>query len=431
MNYTFFFDESFHDRNINFNEESEILNIYKTGSHQLDSYVGVFFGFPTDSLCEVERKLIEFEEKYKFHFNLAPEQEFKSINIKAKNFKFGLRSFEKNIFRFYKEYFELIESLKPLIFVDTISKTELALRSIFSNLELPKYIIYNENEIMVSVNKNLFFYSLTKFFITYHTKKLQEMLFDPEISNNPALLKKELLKTLNIIIDRNKQNPRKKIEIQNYKQMINILELSSFNNIQINKNISFCYKPNFQQFEQFINKNNIKSNDVNLVIDEEENTFLDSIQFNFRNIEQKNSSNCIFLHLSDFLANFIGRFIYALHNDKSFIEDNIFNIEDIYNNNLEKKRVISSEWFNLTEDRFLLYKKINKILYHAHSLIPYSTYGDQEITFFTFLNYINDFDWENFKNISNKNLHSDGFNLYLIQILSIYYKIKGDRYSGL
>lgn len=426
MNYTFFFDESFHDRNINFNEDSELLNIYTTGDHKIDSYVGVFFGFPTASLKEVERKVTDFEEKYKFHFNLTSEQELKSENIKSDHFQYGLRSFGKNIYRFYKEYFNLIEEIEPLIFIDTISKTEFALRSVFSNLQLPASIIIPQGEISVTVNKELFIYSLTKFFITYHTTELQKMLFDSNISENPELFKEELLKTLTIIINRNENIPRKELEIQNYQQMKQILELSSFDNIQINNFVNFSYTPNFEQFEIYLKNHKINNNDINLIIDNEENTYLAALNYNFGNVEEEDSKDCILLHLSDFLANFIGRFIYAIYNDICFTEDKILNIEDIYNNNLEDKRLISNEWFNLTKDRFLLYRKINNILYKSHSFIPYSTYGDQEITFFTLLKYFGEIKWETFVRASNEKIHPEAFNQYLIRVLSIYYKIKGD-----
>lgn len=52
--YTFYFDESFHDKKIRINENGQ-FNILREDA--LDNYIGVFWGCPTSDLAS-NRKLI-------------------------------------------------------------------------------------------------------------------------------------------------------------------------------------------------------------------------------------------------------------------------------------------------------------------------------------------------------------------------------------
>ena len=118
LKYLFFFDESFHDRKITYNEDG-LLNIYK--ANLLDSYIGVFFGFPIEQIVHVKMKLSEFEKKYKKLLQLGNDRELKGGTFDAGKFTYGLRSLGNNIFRFYKDFFNLVDEVKPYIFMSFVS----------------------------------------------------------------------------------------------------------------------------------------------------------------------------------------------------------------------------------------------------------------------------------------------------------------------
>lgn len=100
----------------------------------LDNYIGIFWGCPTSDL-KSNRKLIQkFENRQKVRYGLTEEQEFKSTVIAKKNFKYGIRSFNKVTMTFYEELFELLDILNPVIQVNMVSKMELYLRLAFKGL---------------------------------------------------------------------------------------------------------------------------------------------------------------------------------------------------------------------------------------------------------------------------------------------------------
>ncbi len=67
------------------------------------SFVGVFCGYPTDKVEQFREYVESFEMIWKSKYNLKPDQEFKSTNIRKNNFEYGFASLKGNNRKFYIE----------------------------------------------------------------------------------------------------------------------------------------------------------------------------------------------------------------------------------------------------------------------------------------------------------------------------------------
>lgn len=91
----------------------------------------MFWCCPSSEIVS-NRKLIQrFEDRQRAQYGLAEKQELKSTVISKKNFKYGVRSFNKFTVILYEELFELIDIINPVLQINMISKMELYLRLAF------------------------------------------------------------------------------------------------------------------------------------------------------------------------------------------------------------------------------------------------------------------------------------------------------------
>ena len=224
--YTFYFDESFHDKKLRINEHGQ-FNILREDA--LDNYIGIFWGCPTSELASNRKFIQKFEDRQKVQYGLTEEQEFKSTVIAKKNFKYGIRSFNKVTMTFYKELFELIDILNPVIQVNMVSKMELYLRLAFKGL---RYL--GPGELL----KKSFFYTLTKFMITYHNEELLKTLYS--VNNYTSMMEfKQLLQyNFESIIKEIKGIERKQQELVAYQNILYVLNHSIIDELP-KKNMSF------------------------------------------------------------------------------------------------------------------------------------------------------------------------------------------------
>ena len=381
----------------------------------LESYIGVFCGFPTEDIEKITLKYLAFESKMKKLFNLSDLQELKTETFHRKNFHFGIQSMGKPVFKFYKEFFTLLSEIKPIIYFDCISKIEFLLRKVFRNL------IFSQD---YTFSKDAFFYSLTKFLINYHTDNLLALLFSPTTQSNPGVFQQEINITLEIILNRIENIKRKEKEYRSFVELQYILTTATFD-LDIEEKVNFSYSPNCEQFLKFLKLCNINKNSVSIVIDNEENTFNAMQQGNFLSVSQDDSKQCALLRLADFISGFVGRIIFALYNDESFKENPISDINDISLNDLETKRLRSKNWFQLNKERFLLYNLIYKVLLkNQKQIFPYSSYADQEISFRSLIEYIGIQDWNVFSSFNTTSMNSEYFNTFVCKKLQWYYSYR-------
>ncbi len=398
--YTFYFDESFHDKKIRINEDGQ-FNILREDA--LDDYIGVFWGCPTSELAS-NRKLIQrFENRHKIQYGLTEKQELKSTVISKKNFKYGIRSFNKVTMIFYEELFELLDILNPVIQVNMVSKMELYLRLAFKGLH---YLGCGE------LLENSFFYTLTKFMLTYHNEELLKALY--AVHNYSSMMEfKELLQyNFECIIKAIKGIKRKQRELVAFQNILYVLKHSIIDELP-EKEYEFQYFINFEGLCNLLEEKNIDMEFVNIVIDEEKSTYAASQIYKFQNIKCGKSHEIIELRLADWIASFIGRMIYGLYNDAGLEEDAVTNIRKIGENDLESKRILSENWFDIDIKQFELYHLLYDVLIIGHTeywTAMTMSYGDQCSSFYTLLRYFSTYDdYEKYRK-TTAHLHSEYFN---------------------
>lgn len=413
MNYEFYFDETFHDQKITIGNNGK-MNILEEGA--LDSYIGLFWGCEREKKEEIIAKLNKFENKYRAVFNLNPDIELKSSIIKKKNYEYGLQSFNKNAFDFYNDLFLLLSDIRPIIQVDFISKMEFFLRRVFFDIRF-----YNQ-EVTDS-----FFYSLTKFFIFYNHADLIQALYSVKSRSTADNLKRKLIRTLDYILKSIKDIKRKEREYRAFLWLKQVLSYHRFN-MEIKPSYDFRYFPNFDGLLLLLKELNIPPENVDLFIDEGEKAYLEAKQYPYGRVEQCDSTEVIQIRLADFLSGFIGRMTYALSNDWIMAEDKIKDISKIAENDLETQRIHSYLWFEISRDKFELYKLICQVLMKDQQnywATLTASYFDEMNGFYSLFRYFENYEnFEQYEEIEPA-LHSKYYNAFCCNDLE-----KGYRDSG-
>ena len=91
--------------------------------NDLHSFVGVFCGYPIDKIQQLCESVESFEKIWKSKYNLKPDQELKSINIRKNNFEYCLASLKGNNKKFYGDLISLIIELNPIISISFSNKS--------------------------------------------------------------------------------------------------------------------------------------------------------------------------------------------------------------------------------------------------------------------------------------------------------------------
>lgn len=409
MHYNFYFDETFHDRKITVSENGTINALLEDAD---DSYIGVFIGFDNRFKCSFQRQFMKLESKYKRIYGITDE--FKSTSIKRKNFMYGIKSFNENAFDFYNDFFNMLSDKNFILHVNILSKVELLVRNLYPASLLDKTIIPNKQ----------FYYSLTKYIITYNNVELIKKLFEAIKRKNIQIITEELIRQINITIETIKNIKRKSAEVPALYEL-NIVLDSIDKNTNIEKKIDFVYDQNFDGLTYLMKEKGVNSNKIDLIIDKEQKTYESAKKYNFNRVEEKDSKHQIFLRIVDHLCGFIGKMIYALCNDEQFKEDKVTSIEKLKDNDIERKHLLSKEWFILNEEQFKLYKKITKALVfnqHYYWSTMTWTYCDEIVMFYSLLNYISHYnEYKDFLDVKSE-LHSEYYNGYVCSILKEQYK---------
>lgn len=412
MKYIFYFDESFHDR---------VIKLTKTGElntkvdNALDSYIGVFWGCKEDSLTEITDRINLFEEKYRSRFDLENNVELKSQFITKKNYNHGVRTFSKDTYDFYWDLFSLLIEVKPILQIEIISKMEYALRRLFDES------FFSRNK---GIIESSFLYSLTKFYNVYHTKELVECLFNIHDQKTCYDFKKTLIRHLDTVLKATKDIERKKHEYLALKQLYRIINKSEIV-FSTGDRFDFSYIPNFQGLSNLLLELAIPNEMVSVIIDNEEKTYKTAQRFDFYSVSQEDSKNSIQIRLADWISGFIGRMIYALQNDEKVLEDPIVNINDIENNDLSTKRLLSEEWFDIREKQYDLYILMFNTFITGHEYYwttMTTIFSDNTIMFYALLRYFNSYgSFENY-NCIDPLTHSERYNGLVVKELEDYYK---------
>lgn len=376
MDYVFYFDESFHDRKISIKENGTINTLQ---DDTIDNYIGVFWGCPKEELRGNIEKLQMLENKYRKVFTLSDDKEFKSDIIGPKNYRYGVRSFNSCTMNFYKDFFAMMDDIKPIIQINAISKMEWALRRIFPPQKISEYI-----------KAGFFYYSLTKLFVTYKPVDIIQKMYQVKDEYSLLEFQKYLAHGLKQLAITEKGIARKDAEINAFIRISNIIESMSLK-IPFDNKFNFIYSPNFEGLLRLMKEIGIDSKSIKLVIDREQSTYEAALNYRFKKVSQGNSVNVIQIRFSDFISGFIGRMIRGLIHDSGIVEKQITNVEELDKAALVDKRLLSPEWFDLKEEQFDLYKLIYKVMIlncEFYWTTMTFSYCDEVCCFYTLLRYV-------------------------------------------
>lgn len=398
MHYNFYFDETYHDRKIAIKSSGQI-NTFTADKN--DSYVGVFWGIENAKQSSTTKRLFALENKYLARYGL--KSEFKSVNIARKNFNYGVRSFTRDALDYYSDLFKLLEQTSPIIHVNVVSKIEYLVRNIFDAVDIER---------MPFVSLNSFYYSITKFLIIYHTPQLIKALYKAIETADGTFFQEELLNHLECTIAALNGIQRKEREIPALQQLHMIVSLCKFEK-PISDKYDFIYFQNFVGLTRLLDERKIPAHRSNIVIDREEATYQAALDFSFKEVKQADSAQSIKVRMADHLCGFIGRMMYSLMNDKQIREDEVNDIDNLSANDLTRKRLLSFEWFDLTQTHFDLYKRVFRVLIvqqEAYWATMSWSYADQVSMFYTLLRYLGSYgSYDEYKKHSPKE-HSEYFN---------------------
>lgn len=410
MHYNFYFDESFHDRAVTLSPDG-VLNVID--SNKNDSYIGVFWGCSNTKASKALKLLLNFEERQRQSFGLAKEKELKSTNISKEHFTYGVKSFRDKTHYFYRDLFETMLNIEPIIQIETISKVEFYVRELFKGTDFPAW-----------VKTDSFYYTLTKFLLIYGNKELFKKLYLVNCKKSAKEFKDLLLSQIKQLLEAIDGIKRKTKEEIAYEEVCIILESVEIMIDTCNK-YAFNYSPNFYGLIRLLDEIKISSKKVNLTIDKEEKTFMTAQKFPFHTIKQQESINSVQLRFSDWISGFIGRMMYALSNDEKMQEDEVLEFSKIKDNDLTTKRILSEKWFDLTQKDFELYQLIYNALivkHQYHWTTMTMSYCDQTILFYALLRYLASYKtYDEFCKVT-KEMHSEYYNSCCCEELLQHYK---------
>lgn len=387
--YRFYYDESEHSRKINLNTVNA-KNYY-------DNFIAVIVGWKVEGEKSIFEKYYAFEKKYT---DRKSKEELKSQTLKQNQFESGFASMNKSNVCFLNDFLSLFDNDIEIYFA-VISKIEFIISQLFYGY------------------KNSFFcdmdamkYSIVKAILMYQPKEIIECVFD-----NTGELVATLKSFFEDRIQQNKVNlSLKQSETKAFEEILKILyDIHDVNTIEWDYNIAFW------GFKQYLKEREI--NDLSLAIDKEgenSNTLNAAKQVGFNTAIEVDSKHSIGVRISDMLAGLISKLLKALHNSLR------------YNSSDEQlqKKILSKEWFLLSQEQLELYKKfyiiickLNNAWYKAFS----GKYSDDLIMLISLLNYMNDFSSAVEIRKQNVDMQCEYFNSYLCKCLKHYFDRMRDK----
>lgn len=412
--WNFYYDEAFHDRSITAKDNSEI-NIYKNGSS--DIYVGFFCGYDETLEAAISKKYLELDHKYRELFTIPEGKELKGTTIKRQNYTHGFASLKKLNINFYDDFFSLLDNPNIIFHISMFSKTELIIREFMRNLTFPSQLKPAEETII---------YILTKFLFNYRKQSLLKKMMEASTPSEAVQVLHLLRDYVKKVVEQSGHTKKKRAERNALFELHCILGYAQITNY-IKPELSWRYEPIFIGFNKLLRERNISRKNVSLVIDTEEKTYIAAKAVGkYGNCEQDASEVCTGIRIADFLSHFFGTLAVSLIQELN--EGEIKSDDDLNQRDYASKKLLSKDWFIVTEPQFNLWNKIESIIlnYHHYEWTGYDgVFCDTPALVFALLEYIKLYkNYEEFQNISPAN-HCEYFNTYCCKKLEGLYHRAG------
>jgi hypothetical protein len=350
--YHFYYDESFHDRKIS--NTLSGLNIHD-GSKS-DSYIGTFFGFNFQSRNEIIKILEEFELKYKKMFGLSLSNELKGTTISAKFYKYGIASLNGYALNMYKDLVKFLISQPVFVQVIIQSKTEYLVKQFLDEWIIDNFNVFFQNGFSIPTFKYIFI----KYLFHHRFPGILNELVNEKGFVSTSIIKMKIEEVFKSSLEITMKYERTKEQANAIQNMLKVLSKLEMSEKYIQMDYKWNYTQVFKGFNMFIKGANIKKENVSITIDVEGNTFAADEKECYGKLTQVKSNDDLGVRISDLISNFFGRIIYRLHLELK--EPDVIDAKSLGVNDYSKRRHISKEWFQLTEQQYELYKDISRFL---------------------------------------------------------------------
>ncbi|MBU1094533.1 MAG: hypothetical protein KKH01_08730 [Firmicutes bacterium] len=350
--YEFFYDESFHDRKIS--NKLSGLNIHDESKS--DSYIGTFFGYSAQSKNEIEKLLNVFELKYKNLFGLSNNKELKGTTINTRFYRHGIASLSGYALSMYQDLFKLL-IIQP-VFVQVViqSKTEYLVEQFLDGWIKDNINVFFQNEFSIPTFKYIFI----KYLFHHRFPGILNELVNEKGFVSTSVIKMKIEEVFKSSLEITMKYERTKEQAMAIQNMLQVFGKLVMPERIIRIDYKWSYSQVFKGFNKFINVANIEKENVSLTIDVEENTYAAAEKECYGLLTQVRSDDDLRVRISDMISNFFGRIIYRLHLELK--EPNVTDTNSLGLNDYSKRRHISKEWFQLTEQQYELYRDISRFL---------------------------------------------------------------------
>lgn len=350
-NFTFYYDESQHSR---------LLNLKTvTADEFYDGFVVAIVGWDVKREQDLAARYSAFENKY-----LSPSaKELKSTVLKKSHFKYGFKSLSQINARLISDFLDMFDE-GTYVYCAFSSKAEWLIDKLFSQ--------YQNN---FWFNADSLKYSLAKLLVQYRPIEVVESLY-----RSPDDFLIALRDFLRKRIELDKTNPElKHTEIDQCQLLLDVI-----NFVEPLENYEWEYRSSLSGFALYLSEHNEVDN-YRLVIDREENTRIAADQLGFSGVCQADSTECFGIRMADMLVGIIAKLMKAIRDEQTYQsqEDEL------------KKQLFDKEWFNLNDERLVLYKKMRRVLVQYDQCwykFYASGYSDDLVVLIALLNYLNGFE---------------------------------------
>lgn len=316
--FAFYYDETEHSRVIN-SRTISAENYY-------DGFIAAVVGWKERDREEIELRFRYFADK---HSRRKTRGELKSTTLKQEQLVAGFASLSKDAASFVSDFLDLFDD-KVLIYLAKFSKVEHLVNQLFANYE---------NSLFCDMT--LARYSIVKAIDVYRPREVIEAI-DGTPSGFVAALRAFLLERIekdaaNVVL--------KSAEISQFEQLLYVIdgvaEIDSFN---------WEYEYAFIGLKKFLEEKEIAN--YSLVIDKEARTADAAREVGIEGVFEGDSKVSFGLQVADLLAGLTAKLMKALSNDLAYKSEE----------ETTEKNLINKKWFDLTEERFELYKKFHRVL---------------------------------------------------------------------
>lgn len=325
----FYYDESNHDRVLS----QKALNQKNFGKE----FTTAIIGFSDEDRSMLESKFYELKRLRKNPNDL--DQELKgNSTFRNKSLEYGFHSLSKNNIAFLNKFLDLFTE-NIYVYVGSFNKMETIIHRI-----LPS------DSFVHGSDRNYLRYSIAKYLEDYFPEPLINELEAPSLRfviNLKNSIKNQLDK-LKGLYKRDPEKYKHKFgQIIAYDEILSNLK-SCIPNINIET--KWDHTQPFYGFSKFLFDLNIS--DYTLTLDKGSNSKHAAENAGLKNVDEDDSENSIGIQLADLFVALISKFEFSLNKDlQSKIKSDIHTLNDI-----------NLKWFDLTQDQFNLYVKLNDIL---------------------------------------------------------------------